>query len=123
MASLPHRPPDCWLENGEDSLEMLHKREREDTMDILFGEKELTKIKSMPLRVTLIYFVIGSIWVLLFSDMVLQNFIPDARTRARVEVGTGCFYLIVTAGIFFLLLRNRVDKFLKSAATRSIRQW
>ena len=92
-------------------------------MDILFGEKELTKIKSMPLRVTLIYFVIGSIWVLLFSDMVLQNFIPDARTRARVEVGTGCFYLIVTAGVFFLLLRNRIDKFLKSAATRSIRQW
>ena len=52
----------------------------------------------------LVYFVLGCLWIA-FSDAGLTWLVPDPAEAARLQTWKGWFYVTVTAGLVWLLLR------------------
>ncbi|MDG5767493.1 PAS domain S-box protein [Balneolales bacterium ANBcel1] len=77
-----------------------------------------------PLNITLIYLVLGFLWIA-FSDRVLEQMVDDPATLTRLQTGKGWFYVTVTAVLLYFLV-NRY-KFgithLRSAYARTFRQY
>lgn len=63
------------------------------------------KLTGTPLKITAIYAVIGGLWIL-FSDQLLAALVSDPVTFARLETMKGWFYVIVSAGLLYILIRR-----------------
>lgn len=59
------------------------------------------------------YVIIGCLWIL-FSDKLLQLFINDPLLLTRIQTAKGWFYVIITAILFYLLLKNHLAKIRKA---------
>jgi PAS domain S-box-containing protein len=106
------------LHSENSYVEIKKQNEGEDGMERSLTDKQIAKFKSMPLKVTLLYTLFGSVWIIFFSELALRDFVSDAGTRTKAEIATGCFYLLVTAGLFFVLLSKGVDRFVKATAAQ-----
>ena len=56
-----------------------------------------------PFKITVIYAIIGSIWIIL-SDRLLAAFIHDANVLTQFQTYKGWFYIIITGWILYLLI-------------------
>ena len=63
------------------------------------------KLTDTPLKITAIYAVIGGLWIL-FSDQLLAALVSDPATFTRLGTLKGWFYVIVTAGLLYVLIRR-----------------
>lgn len=75
--------------------------------------KEDIDPKCQALKVTLIYFVIGSLWILL-SDKLVEILISDPDTRIIVAIIKGWVYVFVTGIIIFTLIYNEMKEVINS---------
>jgi diguanylate cyclase (GGDEF)-like protein/PAS domain S-box-containing protein len=66
-----------------------------------------SNIKSIPLKISLIYAFIGGLWIL-FSDMILGLFYEDPAAITRLQTFKGWFFIGITAFMVFVLLKNYV---------------
>ena len=62
-------------------------------------------MKIIAFRITLVYLLIGSLWIL-FSDYFLTIFIKDAGTLTRFQTYKGWFYVFITSIILFFLVQR-----------------
>lgn len=62
-----------------------------------------TIIKSSPFIISLVYVLVGAIWIQ-YSDQVVLSFIQDPETLTRIQSLKGWFYVIVSGGLIFFLV-------------------
>lgn len=56
-----------------------------------------------------IYIILGGIWII-FSDKVLFYFIKDTTSLTAIQTFKGWFYVLITAIVFYLFLKNHLVK-------------
>lgn len=61
------------------------------------------------LKITLIYFLVGILWII-FSDSLISALVGDLRTLANLQTYKGIFYITITAGLVFYLIRHYLKK-------------
>ena len=64
------------------------------------------------------YIIIGGFWIV-FSDRILNYFIRDPDLLTRIQTFKGWFYVIVTALLFYSLLKSHLAK-LRNAEQKAI---
>jgi len=55
-------------------------------------------------KVVLLYLLVGGLWII-FSDKMILLFTDDLATISRYQTLKGWLYVLVTAGLFFAILR------------------
>jgi light-regulated signal transduction histidine kinase (bacteriophytochrome) len=68
---------------------------------------KLTFKANVPLKIVLIYIVIGGLWIV-FSDQLLAVLIDDIPTLARLSTLKGWFYTVITAVMLYGLIRRDI---------------
>ena len=79
----------------------------EYNIESLFHEN--TGLNKIPIKVTLIYAIIGGLWIM-FSDKLLNALIESKSLMVRVQTLKGWFYVFVTALIIYLLISEFTKK-------------
>jgi len=80
----------------------------------IFGVYEISP-KRQALRITYIYFLIGSMWIL-FSDKLLEFLIKDPSIIFMVSIVKGWFYVLISSILIFFLIFTSIKKIVKSKA-------
>lgn len=65
--------------------------------------------KRQALKITCIYFVIGSVWILL-SDKLVEFLIKEESIRIVISIIKGWFYVAITSVLIFLLIFTEIKK-------------
>lgn len=63
----------------------------------------------IAIKITLIYFSAGFLWIL-FSDRLLRSIAGSAETLSHFQTFKGWFFVTITAGLLFLLIRNEIQR-------------
>lgn len=64
-------------------------------------------------RFLIVYLIVGGLWII-FSDSALSNLISDINILTRAQTYKGWFYVMVTAILFFALLKLHLEKLRKA---------
>jgi signal transduction histidine kinase len=64
----------------------------------------MRKILRFEHKIIIVYLVVGGLWIL-FSDKMILLLTNDANTISQYQTLKGWFYVLVTAGLFFAILR------------------
>ena len=59
------------------------------------------------------YIIIGGIWIV-FSDKLLNYFIREPDLLTRIQTFKGWFYVLITAILFYSLLKSHLVKLRKA---------
>ena len=65
---------------------------------------------AYPLKTSLVYALIGCLWVL-FSDRMINFFVQDPVLLNHLQTGKGWFFVIITAGLLYLLISREMTAF------------
>jgi diguanylate cyclase (GGDEF)-like protein/PAS domain S-box-containing protein len=87
--------------------EKLTSKAGEHNMKSLFDED--VELKGMPLKVTIVYALIGGLWIL-FSDRVLNILIQSKSLMVAIQTIKGWFYVIISSLIIYLLISGFTNK-------------
>lgn len=74
--------------------------------------------QHMPLVITLVYLVLGTSWIF-FSDRAVEHYFPSFDQIARFQTYKGWFFILVSAGILYLLLRRYHHRSVRSLVLAS----
>jgi two-component system, LuxR family, sensor kinase FixL len=74
---------------------------------------QLQAEKGMPLKISLIYALTGSLWIL-FSDLALSLVSKDPAVITRLEIYKGWAFIGITALMLFLLIRRNIGAIRRS---------
>jgi signal transduction histidine kinase len=66
-----------------------------------------------PLRIVAVYGVVGGLWIL-FSDQLLAALVSDPVTLTRLGTLKGWLYVLVTAGLLYVLIRRHEATLLRA---------
>jgi len=77
-------------------------------MGLFSGDGNRFSITRTALKTALIYAVFGLLWIR-FSDLFLDYTINDARVMTTVQTYKGWFFILVTSGLLFLLVRRNLQ--------------
>jgi len=83
-----------------------------DFLKILFSKDDHNP-KRQALKITYIYFLIGSLWILL-SDKLVELLIKDPKTIILIAIVKGWVYVFITSIIIFLLIFTEMKKVIDS---------
>jgi PAS domain-containing protein len=78
----------------------------------LTGEIHST-VKLTPLKITLIYMLVGLFYILL-SDQLLAVFVENLTTVFYLETIKGCFYVLVTGLMLYALIGRGFSELYRS---------
>lgn len=116
MISTYERTRDWMIDKG--NLERYSKR-----MEHIQGEyEEFLTLKQQirpgleTLKIILIYLGMGFLWILL-SDSVLEFLVKDEELFTNIQLYKGWFYVLITGGIFFSIIKKRLKLYEKSIDT------
>lgn len=70
------------------------------------------------LRIALIYAVVSAAWIL-FSDLLIAGF-ADRRLYERLSIIKGWFFVVVTAGLLYMLVQRTIRRIVKAEAQTSL---
>jgi len=84
-------------------LNKIAKRElkianQELNIDLLFQDD--VALKKMPLKVTIVYALIGGLWIL-FSDRVLDILIESKSLMVKIQTIKGWAYVLISSFIIY----------------------
>lgn len=65
----------------------------------------LTRVGWLPIRITLLYALLASLWIL-FSDRLVASLTTDVETLTNYQSFKGWFYVLVTSVVLYPLLRR-----------------
>lgn len=81
----------------------------------ILKEKFLTKIKlgakRHALKIAFVYFIVGSLWILL-SDKLVEFLVEDKATATTISIAKGWFYVVVSGILIYFLVFTTLKKFL-----------
>jgi C4-dicarboxylate-specific signal transduction histidine kinase len=60
-------------------------------------------------RIAFVYLILGFSWIK-FSDRLLNSLIEDTEFLTQIQTYKGWFYVLITAILFFLILRKHLNK-------------
>ena len=83
-----------------------------DFLKILFSKDDHNPNRQ-ALKITYIYFLIGSLWILL-SDKLVELLIKDSKTIILIAIVKGWAYVFITSIIIFLLIFTEMKKVIDS---------
>lgn len=69
---------------------------------------QITKKYKVPLRVSLVYFIIGGLWIFT-SDLVLYAFSSSSEFVREAQVLKGCVFIALTALLIYYLISSGID--------------
>ena len=69
------------------------------------NDQRLPERRLSAARIAAIYLVTGALWIL-FSDRLLSALSDDPALLTRLGTAKGWFYVLVTAGLLYLLIRR-----------------
>ncbi|WP_243156220.1 HD domain-containing phosphohydrolase [Clostridium sp. C2-6-12] len=69
--------------------------------------KENDKTKGQAFKIALIYFIIGSLWILL-SDKLLEVLVSNPDARTIIAIVKGWVYVLITAIMIYILIYNEI---------------
>jgi diguanylate cyclase (GGDEF)-like protein len=72
------------------------------------GTHHVPRPNHDALRIIVVYLIIGGLWILL-SDTLLEALVDDPARVSELQLYKGWFYVVVTAGVFFLIIRHRIQ--------------
>ncbi|MFA5236054.1 MAG: EAL domain-containing protein [Bacilli bacterium] len=82
-----------------------------------FTRKKDQNWRLVPVRgaleIILIYIVVGVAWIFL-SDYLLSLFISDDAVLQDLQLAKGIFYVVMTAGLFYWIIKKRMDLYVSS---------
>lgn len=70
-----------------------------------------------PLKIALFYLVFGALWILL-SDAVINALFVEAAPRAASQTIKGWFYVVVTTGLLYALVRYYFQQLVRKEAEK-----
>lgn len=88
------------------------------------GAGKPQKTRNFAARITILYILIGSIWIL-FSDRLMFFLFTDNHTLNLISIYKGSFYVLFTGALLFSLVlrelrkRNAIEEQLKSAKDKA----
>jgi signal transduction histidine kinase len=88
------------------------------------GEGNPQKTRNFATRITILYVLIGSLWIL-FSDRLMFLLFNDNHTLNLISTYKGWFYVLFTGALLFSLVkrelkkRNAIEEQLKSAKDKA----
>jgi len=91
---------------------------------MMSGKGKPDKTRNFATRITVIYILVGSIWIL-FSDSLMFIFFNDTRTLNQISTYKGWAFVLFTGVLLFLLIkrelqkRNAIEEQLKLARDRA----
>lgn len=77
-------------------------------------QKPLT-LRVAPLRITLIYLLIGGLWII-FSDRLVAAIVTDPIALTQLQTYKGWFYIVATALLLYLLIKHSLAALSNSEA-------
>ena len=66
-------------------------------------------LKKMPLKVTIVYALIGGLWIL-FSDRILNILIESKSLMVRIQTIKGWAYVLISSFIIYFLISEFTKK-------------
>ena len=81
---------------------------RTDEARVVFPRLSFTEPARAAGRIVLLYVVVAALWILL-SDRVMFALVTEPATLATLGIFKGWFFVAVTAGLLFALLRARFE--------------
>ncbi len=66
------------------------------------------RVRLTPLKITLIYVLVGSLWIL-FSDQLTAVFVGNPTLYIHLQTAKGWFYVLVTATMLYLLIHHGIS--------------
>ena len=73
------------------------------------GQGDPRKTRNFALRITILYVLIGSIWIL-FSDRLMFFFFTDNQTLNLISIYKGWFFVLFTGALLFSLVKRELKK-------------
>lgn len=68
-----------------------------------------SKLRSMPLKITIAYFLSGGLWIL-FSDRILSFFIQSKSLMVNIQAIKGWLYVFITSLLIYVLIGEYANK-------------
>jgi len=77
--------------------------------------KRLLKLSCIKFeyKITIGYLLLGGAWIL-FSDMLLNALVNDTVLLAELQIAKGWFYVIITAIIFYIFIKQHLEQLRKA---------
>jgi two-component system cell cycle sensor histidine kinase/response regulator CckA len=75
------------------------------------------KVRWTPAKIVLIYLLLGFLWILL-SDKILSELVRDEETFNLLQTYKGWFYVLMTGGMLYALIRSGVKRTREIEAAR-----
>lgn len=69
----------------------------------------MKKYKYPAVKVAVIYFVIGGIWILV-SDQIVNWFLPDTETALEINIYKGLLFVTITSIVLYLVGKRYLEK-------------
>lgn len=69
---------------------------------------------SPPLRIALVYLVLGTLWILFSDNVALLFFAEDMYNLSFIQTIKGGFYVLATAAVLYILIQRDIDKLKQS---------
>ncbi|WHH61091.1 EAL domain-containing protein [Petroclostridium sp. X23] len=89
------------------------KRDKKDHLNDFLESKDLINPRFEALRISIIYGIIGLLWVLL-SDRIAEKIVHDPALLRQVQTYKGWFYVTTTMVMVYILIRNRMSLFMNA---------
>ena len=90
------------------------KNKKESFINTLLVKRSITKHDLNPaiatIRIIIVYLTMGILWILL-SDKLLEVLVDDPAQIAAFQLYKGWFYVVATSGIFYLIIKSKIDLF------------
>ncbi len=75
---------------------------------------------KFEIRVTLIYFLIGIIWIL-FSDIIFDSIFTNIEDLTKFQIVKGTAYVFITSIFLYFFIKNHINKLRKSEMQEKLR--
>lgn len=79
----------------------------------------MIKYKYPAIKLAVIYFIIGGLWILL-SDQVVSLFHPESRPVFGINILKGLFFVIITSTVLYYIASNYLQKLQSESIDREI---
>jgi len=73
------------------------------------GQGDPRKTRNFALRITILYVLVGSVWIL-FSDRLMFFFFTDNQTLNLISIYKGWFFVLFTGALLFSLVKRELKK-------------
>ncbi|KNY25284.1 putative bifunctional diguanylate cyclase/phosphodiesterase [Pseudobacteroides cellulosolvens] len=72
----------------------------------IFKNKNIRDLRHAPLKISLIYLILGFMWIFYSDDIITKYTTSDIDALRNLQTFKGLFYVLITATILYLMFNN-----------------